>query len=307
MPWVATGAGRATAITAAIALVTLVNTAGVRQAAWTVNAFTVAKLAPLLAMVVIGAVSIDSDVLASQHVAEPQWTEAILLLVFAFGGFESAVVAGGESRDPARDTGFALLVGMTIVTLLYCLVQLVVVGVLPQASGHTAPVSAALGRADRSGRNHARQHRRPRLDLWLAHRFCADVTAHPLRDGRARRVPPGAGTAPPTDPRPAAAIVVNAAIAWGLGLIGDFGQLATFAAISRLGIYATTCAALIVLRRTRGPSTAFRAPGGPVLPVLGIAFCGWLLTTRSLEEAWFLPVIVFAGLAIWRSRRRPPA
>jgi hypothetical protein len=32
--------------------------------------------------------------------------------------------------------------------------------------------------------------------------------------------------------------------------------------------------------------------------VLGIVFCGWLLTTRSLAEAWFLPVIVFAGAAL---------
>jgi amino acid transporter len=91
---------------------------------------------------------------------------------------------------------------------------------------------------------------------------------------------------------------VNSFIALALGLASDFGQLATFAAISRLGIYAATCVALIVLRRTRGPSPGFRAPAGPVLAVLGIVFCGWLLTTRSLAEAWFLPVIVFAGAAL---------
>jgi APA family basic amino acid/polyamine antiporter len=103
---------------------------------------------------------------------------------------------------------------------------------------------------------------------------------------------------------PSAAITVNAAIALALGLISDFSQLATFAAISRLGIYAATCAALIVLRNTRGPSPAFRAPAGPLLSTLGITFCGWLLTTRSLAEAWFLPVIVVAGVAVWTASRR---
>ena len=132
LPWVATPAGRATAITTAIVLVTVVNTAGIRQAAWTVNAFTVAKLAPLVALVALGALQIDEDILATQHAAEPQWTSAILLLVFGFGGFESAVVASSESKDPSRDTSFALLVAMTAVTLLYCLIQLTVVGVLPR-------------------------------------------------------------------------------------------------------------------------------------------------------------------------------
>ena len=86
MPWVGTRAGRAAAITAAMILVTIVNTRGVRQATWTVNVFTVAKLAPLIGLIVFGAFHIDRDALATQHVADPKWTQAILLLVFAFGG-----------------------------------------------------------------------------------------------------------------------------------------------------------------------------------------------------------------------------
>jgi basic amino acid/polyamine antiporter, APA family len=103
---------------------------------------------------------------------------------------------------------------------------------------------------------------------------------------------------------PAVAIVLNSAIALALGLISDFGQLATFAAIARLGTFASTCAALIILRRTRGPSTAFQVPAGPVFALAGMAFCFWLLTTRSLAEAWFLPVLVAIGLLIWVAGRR---
>src|SRR4029078_5874153 len=60
---------------------------------------------------------------------------------------------------------------------------------------------------------------------------------------------------------PDVAIVVNSAIALGLGLAGDFGQLATFAAIAKLGIYSTTCGALIVFRRRDGAPQGYRAPG----------------------------------------------
>jgi amino acid transporter len=303
VPWVGTPAGRAAAITTAIALVTAVNTAGVRHAAWTVNAFTVAKLAPLVGLIAVGAFHIDAGVLATQRVAEPQWTEAILLLVFAFGGFESAVVAAGESKDPARDTPFALLAAMSAVTLLYCLVQWTVVGVLPNASAHAAPVGAALGRmVGPPGITFGSVAVVISVYGWLA--GFAMMTPRIVFAMAARGELPGAlARLHPRTRVPAVAIILHSAIALVLGLISDFGQLATFAAISRLGIYATTCAALVVLRYRRGPPAAFRAPAGPLLSTMGIAFCGWLLTTRSMADAWFLPVTVLAGLAVWTASR----
>ena len=298
LPWVGTPAGRAVAITSAIALVTAINTTGVRQASWTVNAFTIAKLAPLVGLLVLGAFHVDPAVLATQHVAEPRWTEAILLLMFAFGGFESGIIAASETKNPTRDTAFALLAAMAVVTLVYCSVQLTVVGVLPSAAAHAAPVSAALGQLlGPAGVTLGSIAVVISVYGWL--------TGFALMTPRIVFAMATRGELPARlaglDPRtrvPAVAIIVNSFIALALGLASDFGQLATFAAISRLGIYAATCVALIVLRRTRGPSPGFRAPAGPVLAVLGIVFCGWLLTTRSLAEAWFLPVIVFAGAAL---------
>lgn len=303
VPWVGTPVGRAVAITSAIGLVTAANLSGVRQAAWAVNAFTVAKLAPLIALAAMGLFHLDPSVLATQEVADPQWTSAILLLVFAFGGFESAVVAGSEIKNPARDTSFALLVAMAGVALLYCLVQLTVVGVLPRASEHAAPVSAALGQLmGPAGLTLGSVAVVISVYGWL--------TGFALMSPRIVFAMAEHGDLPqvlarlhPRTRVPAVSICVNAAVALGLGLIGGFGQLATFAAIARLGIYATTCAALIALRHARGPAATFRAPAGAALSVSGIAFCGWLLTTRSIAEAWFLPVIIGAGIAVWASSR----
>ena len=304
LPWVGTSAGRAAAITIAVVLVTLVNAAGVRQASWTVNAFTVAKLAPLIGLVALGAFHIDGNIIATQQAATPQWTEAILLLVFAFGGFESGIVAGGETKDPARDTSFALLVALAAITVLYCLVQWTVVGVLPHASGHAAPITAALERLVGAwGVTFGTVAVVISVYGWLTGfammtpRIIFAMAAH-------GELPRALARLHPRTRVPAVAIVVNAAMAWVLGLISDFSQLATFAAISRLGIYAATCGALIVLRTGRGPSTAFRAPAGPLLSVLGIVFCAWLLTTRPIADAWFLPLTVLAGVAVWTATRR---
>jgi amino acid transporter len=304
LPWAAMPAGRATTIITAVALVTIVNLRGVRPAAWTVNVFTIAKLLPLAGLVLFGTFRIEASVLASQSVVEPRWTEAVLLLVFAFGGFESAVVAGSESRDPRRDTWFALVTAMIAVTILYFLVQLTVVGVLPAAAAHPAPVGAALGiLLGPAGITIGSVAVVISVYGWLT--GFALMTPRILFAMAARgELPRMVARVHARSRAPDLAIVLNSSIALMLGLIGDFGRLAALAAIARLAIYATTCGALVLLRRTRGPSEGFRAPGGPVLALTGVAFSLWLLSTRTLAEAWFLAAILVTGLAVWVATRR---
>jgi len=125
--------------------VAITNVIGVRGAAWAIDFFTIAKLAPLALLIVLGLPQIDAGTIAGQAVADPDWTEAILIMMFAFGGFESALLPAGEMRDPKRDIGFALLVGLAIITTVYVLVQVVVVGVIAEAAEAKAPLAAALG------------------------------------------------------------------------------------------------------------------------------------------------------------------
>ena len=139
LPWAGTATGRVAAMTGVVALVTAVNVGGIRLAAWTVDAFTIAKLLPLGLLLLLGLPRVSGPVLATQAVAEPRWADAVVLMVFLYGGFESAVIAASETRDPRRHTAFALLTSLAVVTATYALVQLVVVGVLPRAGGATQP------------------------------------------------------------------------------------------------------------------------------------------------------------------------
>ena len=299
VPWTGTSVGRATIMIFVMVLVTSINVAGVRQAAWTVNAFTIAKLLPLAFVIVLGLFQFDGAVVATQTVAQPKWTEAVLLLVFGYGGFESAVVAGSESKDPKRDTAFALIAAMLAVTVIYCLVQLAVVGVLPNAATSKAPVAATLGvLVGPVGLTLGSIAVIISVYGWLTgfslmspRIFYSMAERHELPQVLAR--------VHPTTRTPYVAIIVNSTIGLGLGLASNFGQLATFGAISRLGIYIATCAALIALRRKHGEPTGFRAPGGIVLAVSGIVFCLWLLSTRSLAQAWFLPLVILLGFGVW--------
>lgn len=303
-PWASTTYGRGITMSVGMAIVTLVNVSGVRQAAWMVNVFTLAKLLPLAAVVLIGLTRFEAGALAAGATADPQWTEAILLLVFAYGGFESAVVAGSESRDPKRDTAFALLVGMTIITVIYALVQLAVVAVLPDAAANPAPVSATLGAVlGPAGQTLGSVAVIVSVYGWLAG-FGLMTPRILFAMGERNELPAVFARVHPRARVPHVAIIVNSAVALALGLVSSFGQLAAFSAIARLGILATTCASLMVLRRKWGEPEGFRAPAGPVLAVSGIAFSAWLLSTRSLAQAWFLPVVVLAGAIAWMWGRR---
>jgi basic amino acid/polyamine antiporter, APA family len=98
---------------------------------------------------------------------------------------------------------------------------------------------------------------------------------------------------------PSVAIVVNAAIALGMGLYSSFTQAAVMAAIARLVVFAATCGALVALRRTTAsPKAGFIAPGGEVLAVLGVGFTFWLLSTRNLAQIWILLAVVAAGVLV---------
>ena len=303
VPAVGTPAGRAVALTAGVALVTAVNVIGVRQASWAVNVFTVAKLLPILLLVALGAFNLRQEVFATQIVAAPNWTEAVLLLVFAYGGFESAVLAAGETRDPKRDTAFALVVAMTVVTAVYCLVQFVVVGALPRAGSSAAPVAAALGELlGPAGLTVGSLAVVVSVYGWLT--GFALMTPRLIFSMAGRReLPAFLSRVHPRFRTPHAAVLVNSAVTLGFGLYSNFAQAATLAAVSRLGIFGLTCAALIALRRRPGPAPGFRLPGGPVVALAGVAFSVWLISTRNLSQAWFLVALTAGGAVIWALAR----
>lgn len=306
LPAVGTPAGRAVALTAGVALVTAVNIIGVRQASWAVNVFTVAKLLPILLLVVLGAFNLKQEAFATQFVAAPNWTEAVLLLVFAYGGFESAVLAAGETRDPKRDTAFALVVAMTVVTAVYCLVQLVIVGALPRAEQSAAPVAAALGELlGPAGLTLGSLAVVVSVYGWLTG-FALMMPRLIFSMAERHELPAFLSRVHPRFRTPHAAVLVNSVVTLGFGLYSNFAQAATLAALTRLGIFGLTCAALIALRIRSGPSPGFRLMGGPVIALAGGAFSVWLISTRNLSQAWFLVALTAAGTILWtlvRSRR----
>ncbi|HXB56388.1 MAG TPA: APC family permease [Vicinamibacteria bacterium] len=291
--------GRALVMAAVVSMITAINVIGVRQAAWTVDVFTVAKLAPLALLVAIGLPHIRPEVLATQTVPEPDWTRAILLLVFAYGGFEAPLIPAAEARDPRRDSAFALLVALAIIASVYLLVQLVILGVLPRVALARAPLAAtyavllgplgvtlaaSAAMVSISGYATGTTLQSPRVLFSMAERG--------ELPGILARVHARFHT-------PHVAILVYSALVLGLALSGTFETIATASAFVRLVTYGLTCAALPVLRRRRPEEEpGFRLAGAVPIAVLGSLSCAWLLT-RSVTQARTLLVLLVLGAALW--------
>jgi amino acid transporter len=308
VPWVGTSAGRAVAMTATMAVITAINVRGVRQAAWTVNLFTVAKLLPLGLLIVVAAVRLRGDVLATQRVAAPDWAAAVLLMVFAYGGFEVAVVAGAETRRPREVTAFAVVAGMVVAMAVYSLTQLAVVGVLPNAAASKAPVGDALGATlGAGGATLGGVAAVVSTCGWLTG-FALLVPRVLFSMAERGELPEALGRVHPTFRTPHVAVVACSLAALGLGLAGTFTAAATLSAIGRLLVYVVICAAVVALRKRGGPPAGFVLPAGVAVAVLGVAFSAWLLSTRSLAQGWSVGLIVAVGVAVrWGSRSRRAA
>ena len=77
-----------------------------------------------------------------------------------------------------------------------------------------------------------------------------------------------------------------AALVFIFSISGGFKQLAVLASAAILLIYLAVILATIKMRRQKQQATekTFRAPGGMVTPLIGIAAITWLLTSLSTRE-----------------------
>ena len=101
-------------------------------------------------------------------------------------------------------------------------------------------------------------------------------------------------------------MIANSLAALTLALYGSFADAASLSVVTRLGIFALTCASLPALRLRHPDETpAFRVAGGPAVAAVGILFCLWLLATRSFAQIWLLLLILALGLLLrgWVTRR----
>ena len=144
--WPAAGSGfrRAAIITSLTLLLTFINYLGVRDATITSNFFTIAKLLPLILFIAAGLFFMTpANFALGDYPSYGSFSTAVLLLVYAFTGFENASVPAGEIVNPRRNLPLAILIAIAIVTAVYILIQAVSIGTLPNLGGTEKPLADA--------------------------------------------------------------------------------------------------------------------------------------------------------------------
>jgi amino acid transporter len=105
---------------------------------------------------------------------------------------------------------------------------------------------------------------------------------------------------------PAAAILMQSAVALPLALTGSFARLASTSMLALIATYVGTAAAVPVLRRKfAGEPAGFRLPGGPVIPLAAGLLCLALAWSATRADVIAGAAAVVVGFALYLFRRPP--
>ncbi|MDH5255826.1 MAG: APC family permease [Gammaproteobacteria bacterium] len=297
---------RAAVITAAVALVTWLNIRGVRTGATLTNAFTVAKLAPLVLLVIAGAAFIALQGAPTPAPApDGDFWRAVLLVAFAFGGFEVATVPGGEARSPARDIPAALFMSITGAICLYVALQFVCFAIVPGLGASARPLGDAA--AAIAGAPGATLIAVGVLLSTAGYVFGAGLVVPRIAFALAYggQFPAALARIHPTFRTPWVAIVTHGVITWALALGLTFFSLVVVNVLARLVVIGVTCAAVLHFRRRRQSTEGYLAPGGWAVPVAGLLAVGVLLTQAQSHELLWGCGALLAGSLLYAVFNRP--
>ena len=300
------GVLRIALISAVVALLSIVNFIGVRQSAIMTNVFTVGKIVPLLIFAAVGLFYIQPENFS--FAATPDYnsfSSAVLLLIYAYVGFEAAVIPAGETKDPQKNIPFALLTALLFCAVLFIVIQIVAIGTLPELAASERPLADAAGKFMGSfGAAFIAVGALVSILGNLNGGFLA-ASRIPFAMAEQKEVPKIIGATHEKFKTPYVSLLITAAAMLVLTVQSSFISALTIATITRLLVYATTCASLPVFRRKSGiPEAKFIAPFGIAAAVLSLLLTIWLLTNVDYKkEGLAILIAVIVGLILYFAYR----
>lgn len=225
-------------------------------------------------------------------------------LFFSYIGFDAASTAGEEAKNPQRDLPRAIILSLVVITALYCAVALAAVGAMPwqQFEGSEAALSRVLT-DNVSGA------------IWpilLSIGAVVATTSVVLtvlygqtrilysmsRDG----LVPSLFAKLNKNGVPYLNTIIIGSFIGVLAALVPLGALADATSIGTLFAFLLVNLAVIILRRTRPDAPrGFRVPFSPVTPMLGVAFCVYMMFSLGFATWVAFLAWMVVGLAIYFS------
>lgn len=270
------------------ALLAFINIRGAKQGIRFIVITTIAKLIPLLLVVVLGTTQMNWTTLSvTAHFELNDLGAATLVLFFAFIGLETAVANGGEFKNPSRTVPLGLFWGLLIVLLLYMAIQLITQGILGNElmKYKDAPITAVsqklLGAAGLTITVIG-------TALSMIGAISGEVLGIPrmlyagARDGL---LPSFLFKVHSKFATPHYAILVYTAICFLLSVTGSIQQLLVLSSASILLIYLGVVLSVIKFRfQKKEAFNGFKMPGGIIIPLVAAVIIFWVLSNLTKKE-----------------------
>jgi amino acid transporter len=308
LPWPLNFWERGLVMAALIAIPAAANYFGIRSGANLSTIMTVAKLAPLVLLILAGVARFfhQPQMIHTTEIASPglsNWVSAMVLLVFAYSGWEDALVPTGEMKEPRRTIPFGVGTGLLVCAVVYALLQFITVATIGATMTDRPLAETASVLLGRGGAAFVSVAAMLSIYGWIS---CGILNAPRLAYALAAQ-----GDFPAIFAKlhsrfhtPAIAILFCALTGWVLASSGTFLWLVAVTSGSSLILYVGMCASLIRLRKLQPNAIALRVPFGPALSIAGIAICLALMTGLQRREALLMCVTALIATANWLWARR---
>lgn len=305
-PAAQSGLPRAAIIASLVVILTAINLIGVKESARTSDVLTVSKLIPLVLFVVVGLFFINPEQFTfSATPSVASFSSAVFVLVYVFSGFEAVLVNSGEVRQPQRVIPFALTVALGFSVVLFLLVQIVCIGVLPGLATSERPLADAS--------YHFLGTPGPTIIsigalvsiFGTLNVIMLACTRLPFAMAAQGQLPAPLAGVHKRFRTPHVSILISAIAALMIALPGTFIYAVKITVITRVIVYASTCAALPILRRrSRGEAPdSFRVPAGVPIAIVCMLLCLGLLVSSGWREARDVLVAIAIGLVTFAFTR----
>ncbi|QED36934.1 amino acid permease [Antarcticibacterium arcticum] len=284
------------------AIFTWVNYLGVRNSTLLSNFLAIAKILPLLVFVVVGFFFINPELIEFSQSPPPlpDFAASVLILIFAFTGFEAVLVGTGEIKEPRRNIPFALIVSLSFVAVFYALIQYVSIGTLPGLAFSEKPITEAaylfMGPVGATI-----------ITLGAIVSIGGTLNAVMLIGSRLpfalseeKQFPKFFSYLHPENRTPIYSLFIFTAVTVIASITGSFIYAVSISVISKILIFLLVCAAMIKLRKKdTGTPRYFKLKYGYFFAFTGILASLALLLSSGISEFLDVIITVAAGLSLF--------
>ncbi|AXQ27836.1 amino acid permease [Solimonas sp. K1W22B-7] len=230
---------------------------------------------------------------------------AMLAALWAYDGWNNLPMAAGEVKQPEKNVPLSLILGVLLVMVVYCLINLGYFLALPLTevlSANSSVNPGALPVATKAAMTFMGAAAVGAVSIAFVISALGAMNGSVLSNARVpfamaqdglffRQL----GYLSPSTRVPLVSVLVQAVIAAAMAAMGTFDQLTNYVVFSSWIFYALVCAGVIVLRRKR-PELArpYRVLGYPWVPIVFVGV-SVLLIANTL---WTMPVESGIGLVL---------